>query len=127
MKFVSSLILCFFLLAGTSFAHAIDGQWVAEREVQRGALSMKMSQTFNLKAAGKKLTGTVVVTIDGQSQPPIEIKEGKIEGSKFSFHTVAVSKAGDLRSAYVGEVAGNMIKGKTTRGGPSAPFEAKRK
>ena len=88
---------------------------------------MKMSQAFNLKAAGKKLTGTIVVTINGEERPPIQIKEGKLDGKKFSFQTFVESQMGNLISTYEGMVEGDVLKGKTSRGGPqTAPFEAKR-
>ena len=127
MKRFSNLFLSLSLLTGVSFAHVLDGEWISEREVKQGAQTLKMSQTFVLKAVGKKLTGSVIVTINGETRPPIEIRDGKVEGKKFSFHTVAVSQMGNLKSAYQGVVEGGMIKGTTTRGGPSAPFDAKRK
>jgi hypothetical protein len=60
--------------------------------------------------------------------PPIEIKDGKIDGNKFSFTTTMQTPNGDFKSVYNGTVEGDTIKGTSAReGGQERPFEAKRK
>ena len=127
MKRFSNLLMCLIVLAGASFAHVIDGQWITEREVELRGQKQMMSQAYTLKAMGNKLTGSIILTINGQVGKLIEILDGKIDGKKFSFRTVLVTKLGDRKSSYQGEVVGGMIKGAISNPAGNAPFEAKRK
>ncbi|MDO8943595.1 MAG: hypothetical protein Q7U75_10450, partial [Desulfobacterales bacterium] len=83
--------------------------------------------TFELKSDGAKLTGKMVMAFGDMEPREIEIKDGKIEGSKFSFTTTMSTPNGDFKSAYTGTVEGDMITGTAAReGGQERPFEAKR-
>ena len=126
MKFVTTISVCLLLLAGITFAASIDGKWVSERKFDSGGESMTIKSTFELKAEGNTLTGSVVTVFGEKEMPKLEIKEGKIDGSKFSFTTVMSGSRGEFKTVYEGTVEGDTLKGTTTgRRGPS-PFEAKR-
>ena len=111
------------LLAGVVQALAADvtGKWVAQVPGRNGQTN---ETTFNLKAEGNKLTGTV-----SGRQGDNPISDGKISGDDISF-TVAMSFNGnDIKLLYKGKVAGDEIKFTRTREGgdqPGQEFTAKR-
>ncbi|MFN0101066.1 MAG: hypothetical protein ACKV2U_03130 [Bryobacteraceae bacterium] len=116
-----------FFLAASSLAGPIDGKWVSERKMERDGQSMTIVQTFELKAEGAKLTGKFSMKFGEMEPPPGEIKDGKIDGDKFSFTTMMSTPNGDMKVSYSGTVDGDMIKGASEReGGQARPFEAKR-
>ena len=109
---ITTLVLC-----ATSFAASIDGKWISEREV--GAADGKTyihTTTITLKSDGGLLTGTVVsvsaapwmAETTGRS---IDIKDGKIDGEKFSFKVTTESKQGERTAVYEGTVEGDHLKG----------------
>ncbi len=127
MKTVTVLLACFFLLTGVALAASIDGKWVSERKFDRGGETMTVKSTFELKAEGSTLTGTVVTVFGEKEMPKLEIKDGKIDGNKFSFSVVMSSPRGEFKTQYEGTVEGDVIKGTSSReGGQARPFEAKR-
>jgi hypothetical protein len=112
---IATLVLCAASLS--AFAASIDGKWTQEREV--GAADGKMythTTTLTLKNEGGVLTGTSVqvsaapwmAETNGRS---IDIKDGKIEGDKFSFKVVTESKQGDRTAVYEGTVVDDHLKG----------------
>ena len=127
MKLITTFIIGLGLCSSATAANAIDGTWVYERTAPKGEKILKMSQAFNLKAEGKKVTGTIVLNIDGKAKPPIEIKTGTIEGKKFSFQTETSTTMGTFRTMYEGVVDAGAIKGTLSTDGKSVPFEAKKK
>lgn len=128
MKVLTALSLSLLLLAGLAVAGPIDGQWVAERKIERDGQSFTIVQTFDLKAEGNTLTGKVQMKFGDNEPPPIEIKDGKIDGSKFSFTTTMQTPNGEFKMSYAGTVEGDALKGTAEReGGQARPFEAKRK
>ena len=64
----------------------------------------------------------------GEMEPPAsEIKDGKLDGNKFSFSTTISTPNGDMKTNYSGTVEGAMMKGNAEReGGQARPFEAKK-
>jgi hypothetical protein len=116
MKFaIVTLILCVASL--TAFAAGIDGKWVAEREVgDADGKTYAHTTTLTLKSEGGVLTGTAVSVSaapwmkenTGQS---IEIKDGKVEGDKFSFKVTTENKKGERTAVYEGAVVGDRLKG----------------
>jgi hypothetical protein len=115
------------LLAASALAGPIDGKWVAERKMERDGQSMTIVQTFELKEAGGKLTGTFSMKFGEMEPPASEIKDGKIDGNKFSFTTMISTPNGDMKTSYSGTVEGSMLKGNAEReGGQARPFEAKK-
>lgn len=132
MKILAIVLVGILTIAGAALAAGIDGKWYAERKMERDGQAFTIKQTFDLKSAGNKLTGTVTVAF-GDSEPrSMEIKDGKLEGNKFSFTTVASFNGNEFKSKYEGALDGDTLKGTTMReggqgGGQPRPFEAKRK
>jgi hypothetical protein len=123
MKLVVSLLL----LAGVVFAGPIDGKWVAERKMERDGQAMTIVQTFELKEEGGKVTGKLSMKFGEMEPPASEIKDGKLDGNKFSFSTTISTPNGDMKTNYSGTVEGAVMKGNAEReGGQARPFEAKK-
>ena len=119
---VSALLLAAFALAGP-----MDGKWVSERKMERDGQSMTIIQNFDLKTDGAKVTGTIAVKFGDNELPPSEIKDGKIDGNKFSFTSTMSTPNGDFKTSYSGTVDGDTLKGSAEReGGQARPFEAKK-
>jgi hypothetical protein len=105
------------LSAVSLFAADVNGKWTAEYEGRNG----KMTQTFNLKTEGDKLTGTVT-SPRGENQ----ISDGKVTGDQVTFN-VKVEMGGETRvMKYTGKVEGNEIKFSVEGGQRSREYVAKR-
>ena len=127
MKTLITLSICLCMLAGLAVAGPIDGKWVAERKLERDGQSFTITQIFDLKAEGSNLTGKVAMKFGDNEPPAVDVKDGKIDGSKFSFTTVMPTPNGDMKMSYSGTVEGDTLKGTAEReGGQPRPFEAKR-
>ena len=123
MKLLVSLLL----LAGVVFAGPIDGKWVSERKMERDGQSMTIVQTFELKEEGGKVTGKFSMKFGEMEPPASEVKDGKLDGNKFSFSTTISTPNGDMKTMYSGTVDGAVMKGNAEReGGQARPFEAKK-
>ncbi|PYP90263.1 MAG: hypothetical protein DMF61_00715 [Blastocatellia bacterium AA13] len=112
-----------FVLASVALAWAADisGKWVAQVPGRGG---QTRETTFNFKAEGSKLTGTVS-GMQGDNQ----ISDGKIDGDQVSFTVVASFNGNDVKLLYKGKVSGDEIKFSRTREGgtqPAQEFTAKR-
>jgi hypothetical protein len=112
----AALLLCVSL---TLWGADVTGKWTAQVPSRQGGTR---EQTFNFKADGDKLTGS----ISGR-QGDIAITEGKITGDTISF-TVKVEYGGNsVEQKYTGAVSGEEIKFKREGGqGPAREFTAKR-
>ena len=75
MKFVTSVLLTALLITGAALAAGIDGKWVSERKMERDGQSFTITQTFDLKADGGKLTGTVTMAF-GPQEPRTSHRPG---------------------------------------------------
>ena len=108
------LCLSFGLLAAD-----VTGKWNAQVPSRQGGTR---EQSFNFKADGDKLTGT----ISGR-QGDIALTDGKITGDTISF-TVKMEYGGNsVEQKYTGTVSGDEIKFKREGGqGPAREFTAKR-
>ncbi len=125
MKAITVFLACL-LLAGLALAAPIDGKWYSERKVERDGETFTIKQTFELKAEGSKLTGSIMMVF-GDNERKLDIQEGKIDGNKFSFSTVMSTPNGEFKVVYTGSVEGDMLKGTSVReGGQERPFQAKR-
>jgi hypothetical protein len=89
-------------LAASIWAADITGKWVAEIPGRQGNTTQT---TFDLKADGAKLTGTVT-TPRGENP----ISEGKIDGSNISFVVVIKFNENEMKQMYKGVVSGEEIK-----------------
>ena len=100
------------------FAADVTGKWSAEMQ---GCDGQKRVQTFNLKAEGDKLTGTVSSPM-GERQ----IVDGKVSGDDVSF-AVEVEFNGEKRKIqYTGKIVGDELKMKSGTGERTREFTAKR-
>jgi hypothetical protein len=111
----------FGLLAMVVAAADVTGKWSAEVSGEGG---QKMSLTFNLKADGSKLTGSVAIVLNGNSGE-FGISDGTVEGDRISFKQVM----GEMTILYKGKLAGNEIqftRERTDGKGQRQPFVARK-
>jgi hypothetical protein len=118
MKRFALLTIMTLAVALCVFAADVTGKWTGQVQGRNGSQDV----TFNLKADGSKLTGTVTGGMGGRgggggAAQAHEISDGKIEGSNISF-TVKVEFNGQARTTtYTGTLAGDELKMKSTREG----------
>ena len=109
------------LLTLTALAADISGKWTAQVPGRGG---QTRAQTFNLKADGNTLTGTV--SGRGGDMP---IADGKIDGDTISFTQTMEFNGNTMKLVYKGTVSGDEIKFSRTRDGgegQAQEFTAKR-
>jgi hypothetical protein len=108
------------LLAMTASAADVSGKWSAQVPGRNG---QTRDTTFNLKADGDKLTGTMT-----GPQGDVEIKDGKISGDNLSFKVTLEFNGNSIVLLFKGVASGDQIK--FTRGREGADqtqeFTAKR-
>jgi len=103
-KIFAMAVMVFGLVMATALAADVTGTWVAEREGRDG---QTMKTTFEFKADGADLTGTMDFGM-GMGEPN-PISEGKIDGDNISF-VVAISFGGnDMKMTYEGKVTGDEM------------------
>lgn len=112
-----------FAFLTVAYAAGIDGKWTAEVPGRQGNTQ---TTTFNFKAEGEKLTGTM-----SGRQGDIAITDGMIKGNDLSFTVVREFNGNKITIKYVGKLAGDEIKfTRTMEGGPgggaAVEFTAKR-
>ncbi|NLA73945.1 MAG: hypothetical protein GX846_00435 [Deltaproteobacteria bacterium] len=110
---VASALL--FLLSGPAMAADVTGTWVAERTIPAGGAGRggmgggpqgPMKWTFNLKADGENLTGSVAGPMGRENQ----ITEGKIEGDNISFVVKSQGMQGnEMKITYKGTISGDEL------------------
>jgi len=119
--------IIFLAVAFTLAAADITGKWVAQVEGRNGATQV----TFDLKASGSTLTGTVTGGMGGGGRrgggggaggaaaapAATEISDGKIDGDKVTF-SVKMDRGGQtMVTTYTGTFSGDDLKLKQTRQG----------
>jgi hypothetical protein len=108
------------LLAVTVSAADVSGKWVGQMPTRDGNTR---EATFDLKATGDKLTGTM-----SGPQGGIEIKDGKVSGNDISFKVPLEFNGNSFVLIFKGTISGDQIK--FTRGREGADqtqeFTAKR-
>ena len=90
------------LLTLTALAADISGKWTAQVPGRNG---QTREQTFNLKADGNTLTGTV-----SGRMGDTPIAEGKIDGDSISFTQTMEFNGNSVKLVYKGTVSGDEIK-----------------
>ena len=112
------------LTAGLMLAAGIDGKWSMEGVATKKAGPQKL--TLNLKANGATLEGDIQGM--GRKGAGVAIRDGKLDGNKFSFTTTVTNKKGDQKQIWQGVVEGGELKGTRMRDGAarSQSFTAKR-
>ena len=96
----------------------VSGKWKAQVPGRNGT----RDTTFELKADGGKLTGSM--SVEGQSAA---LADGKVSGDTVSF-TVSLDRGGNtMKYTYTGKIAGDEIQFKREGGqGQAREFTAKR-
>jgi hypothetical protein len=127
MKLPTLAVLVCSILAA---AAGIDGKWISEFKMpagKKGGEARGVQVTLNLKADGSRLTGSVTQAM-GRRDRTLEIQDGKMEGSRFSFVTVQKTRKGENKLLWQGTVEGDELKGTRTREGGrrGMPFTARR-
>ena len=121
ISFFVSVVALLGILVFSAAAAGVDGKWTAQVPGRQGNTQ---ETTFNLKADGDKLTGTVTTR---RGDAPIS--DGKIDGDNISFVTVLEFNGNQIKILYKGKVSGDEIKFTREReggDGQSQPFTAKR-
>lgn len=109
------------LLTLTALAADVTGKWTAQVPGRGG---QTREATFNLKADGNTLTGTI-----SGPRGDADIADGKIEGDQISFTQTLEFNGNTIKFLYKGTVSGDEIKFTRTREGgegPAQEFTAKR-
>jgi hypothetical protein len=109
------------LLALTALAADVTGKWTAQVPGRGG---QTREATFNLKADGNTLTGTI-----SGPRGDTDISDGKIDGDQISFTQTLEFNGNTIKFLYKGTVSGDEIKFTRTREGgegQAQEFTAKR-
>ena len=115
-----ALVLAFSLLAAD-----VTGKWVAEQPGRNGGPPRQT--TFDLKADGAKLTGTMLGGGGrGGAPTPIEITDGKVDGDKVSFTVKRETPNGAMETKYSGTISGDELTLKFTMMDQERTMVAKR-
>jgi len=121
-KRIAFLSVCFvFAALSLAWAADVNGKWIGQVPGRGG---QTRETTFNLKAEGDKLTGTV-----SGMQGDNPISDGKISGDDISFTLKVSFQGNEIKFLYKGKVSGDEIKFTRTREGgdqPPTEFTAKR-
>ena len=118
LLFVTTLLLVVGLVA---FAADVTGKWTYDQPGRNGGPARQM--TITLKQDGSTLSGSVPgMGRGGQEAPPVEIKNGKVDGEKVSFDVVREFNGNTMTTKYEGTVSGDEMKLKTTSEGPNGPM-----
>jgi hypothetical protein len=125
MKYRVIILSAILVLAavGLALAANVDGKWVAQVPGQGGNTR---EVTFNFKAEGDKLTGTMS---GRQGQPDVQIADGTVKGDDISFTQTFNAQGNTVKLVYKGKVSGDEIKFTRTVEGmdrPPSEFTAKR-
>lgn len=118
--FIASLTLMAVAVIGLA-ADAITGKWTME-QAGRGGGPVRVT-TFDLKADGAKLTGTVTIPgfgRGGDTPPPpttTPIANGKVDGNNIAFDVTRDFGGNSMTTKYECAVAGNEMKVKLTMPG----------
>ena len=121
LLFVTTILL---VVAFVAFAADLTGKWTWEQAGRGGGPAM--SRTLTLKADGAKLTGSMpgFGPPGGDPPPPVEISNGKIDGTKISFEVKQSFGDQDFVTKYEGVMNGDELKLKIQRpafGGGDVP------
>ena len=118
-KTTYALVLTFFLAAAPAFAADVDGKWSGTISV---AGAGDFPAQFEFKADGTTLTGTTM----GPDGMNVAIKDGKIDGDKFTFMVSFDLGGMALEIAYSGVVSPAELKMKADVLGMTMDFVVKK-
>jgi hypothetical protein len=118
ISIIWGLLALMCLFAASAVAADINGKWTYEMTTPNGD---KREGTFNFKADGDKLTGTVAGM---RGETPIS--DGKIDGDNISFVVVRNFNGEERKMQYKGTIVGNELKLNVSFGERSFDITAKR-
>jgi hypothetical protein len=98
-KLFSTIALMGVFVLG-AMAADVTGKYTAETQGRRGPQTI----TFDLKADGSALTGTV-----SRGQNASKIENGKIDGDTITFSTTMTMGGNEMKMNYTGKVSGDSI------------------
>jgi hypothetical protein len=101
MKRALTLSSFFLLITVCLQAADVSGVWKGAFDYNGNSVPV----TFNLKASGADLSGTV----DGLPTPSAKIQEGKVDGDAVSFWINIDYEGQTIKLVYKGKVAGDQI------------------
>lgn len=111
-----SLIICiatFLCATALAASSGLDGKWSAEFQPRgKKAQTATTTATLNLTTDGKQVNGTVSL-----GKKAIPVREGKLDGSSFSFVTIRKGKKGENRQLWTGTLEGDQIHGTRAKEG----------
>jgi hypothetical protein len=124
LLFVGTILLVVVCVAMA--ADAITGKWTMSQEGRNGG--PPRVTTFDLKADGATLTGTITAPMGGRGMgggggapggaapggaapaaTPSPIKNGKVNGDAITFEVTRTTPNGDMTTKYEGKVAGDTL------------------
>jgi len=115
-----ALVVAFSLLAAD-----VTGKWVAEQPGRNGGPPRQT--TFDLKADGATLTGTMTGGGGrGGAPTPIAISDGKVDGNNISFTVKRDTPNGPMETKYTGTISGDELTLKFTMMDQERTMTAKR-
>jgi hypothetical protein len=118
LLFVTTILL---VLCLGAFAADVSGKWTYEQAGRNGGAPRPV--TITLKQDGSKLTGSVPgMGRGGDTPPPSEIMNGKVDGDKVSFEVKREFNGNSMVTKYEGTVAGDEMKLKVTRDTQNGPM-----
>src|SRR3954465_15288626 len=115
MKTMLQMATALGLLLAVAMAADVSGKWTGDMPGRGGDTT---PTTFNFKADGEKLTGTMT-----GPQGDIPLQEGKIAGDQVSFSTTLDFGGNSVKIVYKGTVTGDQIKMSREREGSGQPRE----
>jgi len=118
-KLILALTVAMALFANLALAADVTGKWTAETKGRDG---QTRTQTFNLKADGSKLTGSVSMGQMGER----EISNGKVDGDNISFDVNVEMNGNAMTMKYTGTLSGDELKMKRDSQRGPQEFVAKR-
>ncbi len=127
LLFVFTILL---VVAFVAMAADITGKWVAEQPGRNGGPARQI--TFDLKADGATLTGTMTGGMGGgrrggggggggAAPQAREISDGKIDGNNISFTVKVEFNGNTMVTKYEGTLSGDELKLKVNREGRNGP------
>ncbi len=107
LLFLTTILLAFVFAA---MAADVNGKWVSEQPSRNGG--PPRTTTFNFKADGSTLTGTMSGGMGrgGQAPADVQISNGKVEGDNISFDVKRNGPNGEITISYKGTISGDELK-----------------
>jgi hypothetical protein len=87
------------LTASGAWAQSLTGKWTAT------AVANNVAVTLDLKVDGNVVTGAILNPRSG----PAEIKDGRIEGNRISFHVLRTANDATTKILWQGTIEGEEI------------------